>query len=182
MGLLKEPTSGLSRFRQRLRVFRLLHQEFRRRIENMVNRNYRSLAAAWRSTVETWLRRQGLITIRPRPHQNSVNHFSQFWAHKLGVQAIPGHHRQTQWHHQRPQPPRRPPVRRSLYWVGHRRQPGNCEDREELASVGKELSLGCHARHRIPKDRSASMLPSDIVPTGQVGNMSASSSSVCRPA
>jgi hypothetical protein len=99
---------------------------------------------------------------------------------ELGAQAMPVQHRQTQRHHQRPQMPRRPPVHRSLHWVGHRRQPGNCENREEPASVGNGLTLRFHARHRIPKDRSASMLPVCIVSTGQVGSMSASSSLVCR--
>jgi transposase InsO family protein len=67
--------------RQRQKIFRLLYQEFWRRIENMVNRNHHTLAAAWRSTVETWLRCQGLITIRHRPNKKVSTTFPQFWSH-----------------------------------------------------------------------------------------------------
>jgi len=39
--------------------------------------NHLVFAAAWRQTVESWLRRQGLIRIdEPSTEQKSVNHFS----------------------------------------------------------------------------------------------------------
>ena len=49
---------------QRLNIFQLLCQQFWRRVKNMTPRNHHALATQWRRTVETWLRCQGLISIR----------------------------------------------------------------------------------------------------------------------
>ena len=50
--------------RQRRQIFQLLCRMFWQRVENMTPRNHHAYAACWRRTVETWLRCQGLISIR----------------------------------------------------------------------------------------------------------------------
>jgi hypothetical protein len=50
--------------RQRQDIFRLLCRQFWQRVKNMTPRNHHAYATHWRRTVETWLRRQGLISIR----------------------------------------------------------------------------------------------------------------------
>ena len=63
--------------RERRQILRLLYQEFSRTIANRPTVNHRVVAAVWRQTVESWLRRQGLITIvEPKQNQKCVNHFS----------------------------------------------------------------------------------------------------------
>lgn len=66
---------------KRLKIFRLLYQNFLQTIGNMVNRNHHTTAAAWRLTVECWLRRQGLISIRHQPNKKVSTTFSKFWSH-----------------------------------------------------------------------------------------------------
>jgi len=63
--------------RERQQIFRLLYGDFSRTIGSMSTLNHRVFAAAWRLTVESWLRRQGLIRVdEPLTQQKSVNHFS----------------------------------------------------------------------------------------------------------
>jgi transposase InsO family protein len=63
--------------RERQQIFRLLYGDFSRTIGSMSTLNHRVFAAAWRQTVESWLRRQGLISVdEPSTQQKSVNHFS----------------------------------------------------------------------------------------------------------
>jgi hypothetical protein len=66
--------------RQRANIFRLLLQDFGRRIGNMTNGNHHTIATAWRLTVESWLRCQGLISVRQQPNKVSTN-FPQNWSH-----------------------------------------------------------------------------------------------------
>ena len=68
-------------WRQRQTIFRLLLQEFGRRIGNMTNEHHHPAATVWRLTVETWLRRQGLITVRPNQNQKVSTTFLKFWSH-----------------------------------------------------------------------------------------------------
>jgi transposase InsO family protein len=50
--------------RQRATIFRLLLGHFGRTIGTMTKGNHHAIASAWRVTVESWLRRQGLISVR----------------------------------------------------------------------------------------------------------------------
>jgi transposase InsO family protein len=50
--------------RQRQTIFRLLLADFGRRIGAMTKGNHHALAKAWRHSVESWLRCQGLISVR----------------------------------------------------------------------------------------------------------------------
>jgi transposase InsO family protein len=50
--------------RQRQLIFRLLCQRFWQRVKTMTPRNHQQFAALWRQTVESWLRCQGLISVR----------------------------------------------------------------------------------------------------------------------
>ena len=50
--------------RQRQTIFRLLLSDFGRRIGTMTKGNHHTAATAWRLTVESWLRCQGLISVR----------------------------------------------------------------------------------------------------------------------
>jgi hypothetical protein len=55
----------------------LLYGDFSRTIGSLSILNHRVFAATWRQTVESWLRRQGLIRVdEPLTEQKSVNHFS----------------------------------------------------------------------------------------------------------
>ncbi len=69
--------------RQRDEVLRLLSREYLETISTMANRNHRALAAVWRSVVESWLRRQGLITVghQPKPNQKVSTNFPKNWSH-----------------------------------------------------------------------------------------------------
>jgi hypothetical protein len=58
--------------RRRHDIFRLLCWEFWRRFETMTHRNRHAHAALWRHTVETWLRRQGLISIRLNQNVSTI--------------------------------------------------------------------------------------------------------------
>jgi transposase InsO family protein len=64
-------------------VLRLLSREYLETIQTMANRNHRALATAWRGIVESWLRRQGLITVghQPKPNQNVSTIFPKKWSH-----------------------------------------------------------------------------------------------------
>lgn len=53
--------------RQRATIFRLLLADFGRRIGTMTKGNHHPIATVWRRTVESWLRCQGLISVRHQP-------------------------------------------------------------------------------------------------------------------
>jgi transposase InsO family protein len=78
------PTSRL-RFnrRQREEVLELLSREYLENIQTMAARTHRACAALWRLTVESWLRRQGLITIghQPKPNEKVSTIFPEKWSH-----------------------------------------------------------------------------------------------------
>jgi transposase InsO family protein len=67
----------------RQEVLRLLSREYLETIQTMAHRNHRALAAVWRTVVESWLRRQGLITVghQPKPNQNVSTIFPKKWSH-----------------------------------------------------------------------------------------------------
>jgi transposase InsO family protein len=79
-----DPNVRLRLHRQtRGRVLRLLRAEFLETIQSMANGNHHALPTIWRRTVESWLRRQGLITIghQPKPNQNVSTIFPKKWSH-----------------------------------------------------------------------------------------------------
>jgi hypothetical protein len=69
--------------RSRVEVLRLLSRQYLETIQTMAHRNHRSLATAWRGIVESWLRRQALITVghQPKPNQNVSTIFPKKWSH-----------------------------------------------------------------------------------------------------
>ena len=54
----------------RQRIFREVFEQFWQYVECMPERDRHSLNAAWRLIVETWLRRQGWITVKEKPTTN----------------------------------------------------------------------------------------------------------------
>jgi transposase InsO family protein len=67
--------------RQRQTIFRLLLQQFGAMIGNTTNGRHRQPATLWRVTVETWLRCQGLITVRQNQKPNVSTTLQKFWSH-----------------------------------------------------------------------------------------------------
>jgi transposase InsO family protein len=67
--------------RQRQTIFRLLLQQFGAMIGNTTNGTQPRPATAWRITVETWLRCQGLITIRQKQKPNVSTTSHKCWSH-----------------------------------------------------------------------------------------------------
>lgn len=69
--------------RIRQRILRLLTAEFCRNVRNMAALDQRAVANVWRLTVESWLVRQGLITVGPNPKpQPAVSTTSpKKWSH-----------------------------------------------------------------------------------------------------
>jgi len=67
--------------RQRQIIFRLLLQEFGRMIGSVPKDDRRRLATLWRVTVESWLRRQGLISVRPNQNPKVSTNFPENWSH-----------------------------------------------------------------------------------------------------
>jgi transposase InsO family protein len=65
----------------RKRIFRLLLQEFWQRIGTAPEVNQRTADALWRSTLEAWLRRQGLIIVRDNRNQKVSTNFPKNWSH-----------------------------------------------------------------------------------------------------
>ena len=65
--------------RDRDRIFQLLTTTFCDTLQSMAATDHHAIATAWRRTVESWLRCQGLIRIGPntKSQQDCVNHFSQ---------------------------------------------------------------------------------------------------------
>ena len=58
--------------RQRKNIFRLLCRNFWHRVNYMTDLDHHAYTAAWRHTVETWLRCQGLIVIRLNPKVSTI--------------------------------------------------------------------------------------------------------------
>jgi hypothetical protein len=54
----------------RQRIFRELFEQFWQCVECMPDRNRHTISAAWRLVVETWLRRQGWITVKEKSQTN----------------------------------------------------------------------------------------------------------------
>jgi len=67
--------------RQRQTIFRLLLQQFGAMLGNTTNGHHPKPATAWRVTVETWLRCQGLITVRQNQKPNVSTTFQKCWSH-----------------------------------------------------------------------------------------------------
>ncbi len=57
----------------RQKIFREVLEQFWQFIQCMPERNHRTTNAAWRLVVETWLRRQGWITVKEKPKPVSTN-------------------------------------------------------------------------------------------------------------
>jgi hypothetical protein len=67
--------------RQRQTIFRLLLQRFGAMIGNTMNGHRLTPATAWRVTVESWLRCQGLITVQLNQKPNVSPTFHKIWSH-----------------------------------------------------------------------------------------------------
>jgi hypothetical protein len=67
--------------RQRQTIFRLLLQNFEQMIGSTAKGHHLRAATLWRLTVETWLRRQGLISVRQNQNQKVSPTFSEIWFH-----------------------------------------------------------------------------------------------------
>jgi hypothetical protein len=65
--------------RQRKAIFELLLQRFGAMIGKMANEHQPSPATLWRVTVESWLRRQGWITVRPNSQTNVSTNSNPFF-------------------------------------------------------------------------------------------------------
>jgi hypothetical protein len=61
-------------------IFRLLLQDFGQIIGNMVNEPHHRTATLWRLTVETWLHRQGLISVRQNQNPKVSPAFAEIWS------------------------------------------------------------------------------------------------------
>jgi hypothetical protein len=80
--LFHDPNRRLSlSLKGRKRIFRLLLAQFAQTIGKMAPRNHREYSAAWRLSVETWLRCQGLISVRPNSKPNVSTIFPKIWSH-----------------------------------------------------------------------------------------------------
>lgn len=66
---------------QRKEIFRLLLAQFAAMIEKPVNGDHHRPATLWRVTVESWLRCQGLITVRQNQKQNVSTTSCKIWSH-----------------------------------------------------------------------------------------------------
>jgi hypothetical protein len=67
----------------RQRIFREVLEQFWQYAQCMPNRNPYTLRAAWRLVVETWLRRQGWITVKDKKQTNVSTHFKTFFLSEL---------------------------------------------------------------------------------------------------
>jgi transposase InsO family protein len=67
--------------RQRQTIFRLLLQKFGQTIGSMPQDDHHTHAAAWRLTVESWLRCQGLIVVRQNQNQKVSTTSPNTWSH-----------------------------------------------------------------------------------------------------
>lgn len=66
---------------QRKIIFRLLLRQFGAMIEKTAHGHHPNTATLWRVTVESWLRRQGLISVRQNKNQNVSTTFPKIWSH-----------------------------------------------------------------------------------------------------
>ena len=62
-------------------IFRLLLQKFGRRIGQITKEIHYRPASLWRATVESWLRRRGLISVRQNQNQKVSTPFLELWSH-----------------------------------------------------------------------------------------------------
>jgi len=67
--------------RQRQTIFRLLLQQLEAMLGKPTNGRHLKPATAWRVTVETWLRCQGLITIDQNQKTNMSTTLPKCWSH-----------------------------------------------------------------------------------------------------
>ena len=67
--------------RQRQTIFRLLLQQFGAMIGETTNGRHPAPATLWRVTVEAWLRRQALITVRQNQKPNVSTTYPKCWSH-----------------------------------------------------------------------------------------------------
>jgi transposase InsO family protein len=67
--------------KQRQTIFRLLLSQFGAMIGKTMNGRHLKPATVWRVTVESWLRCQGLITIRQNQKPNVSTTFPKIWSH-----------------------------------------------------------------------------------------------------
>ena len=67
--------------RQRQTIFRLLLQQFGEMIGKTKVGSHPAPATLWRVTVESWLRGQGLITVRQNHQPNVSTTFAKCWSH-----------------------------------------------------------------------------------------------------
>jgi hypothetical protein len=67
--------------RQRQTIFRLLLAEFGRMIGTVPKEDHRKLATLWRVTVQSWLRRQGLISVRQNQQPKVSTNLPTNWSH-----------------------------------------------------------------------------------------------------
>jgi transposase InsO family protein len=67
--------------RQRKTIFQLLLQQFGAMIGKTTNGRHPAPATVWRVTVESWLRCQGLITVRQNQKPNVSTTFAKCWSH-----------------------------------------------------------------------------------------------------
>ena len=65
----------------RQRIFREVFAQFWYVIDHMPNRNRHTTNAAWRMVVETWLRRQGWISVKQNQQTNVSTHSKGFFSH-----------------------------------------------------------------------------------------------------
>ena len=80
-GLWKERPSLSQVDDRRQTIFRLLLCQFGAMIGETTNGRYPAPATAWRITVESWLRYQGLITVRQNQKPNVSTTFTKCWSH-----------------------------------------------------------------------------------------------------
>ena len=66
--------------RQRQTIFRLLFQQFEQRIGSTAKEHHPRAATLWRLTVETWLRCQGLISVRQNQNRKVSPTFPDIWS------------------------------------------------------------------------------------------------------
>jgi transposase InsO family protein len=66
---------------QRQSIFRLLLRDFGAMFENTAHGLHPHPATLWRVTVEAWLRRQGLISIRQNQNKNVSTTSTKIWSH-----------------------------------------------------------------------------------------------------
>ena len=64
----------------RQKIFREVFETFWQFVDTMPNRNRHTINAAWRLVVETWLRRQGWISVTAKPKNNVSTDSKHFYS------------------------------------------------------------------------------------------------------